>query len=203
MVEWLKTLLVEGAPRAWDFAQNVGAPYADEAFVEEYSEALREAIDLLPDVMSFDEAQLEKGGRGILLTIAALIRAYHGGKPEINANYMVPEPPSESLLQKALFCRKDRKPTALGCFLVLRQWAKDSGTPAELILPVERPGGEDALLFGAPRAYREGRHDLVVDTTDYRLAQAHENEAVRRQIADYFREHASAIRSFVSIPIQT
>src|SRR4051812_2118123 len=121
MLEWAKFLAVDAAPMALDYAEKRGAPFATDAFTETYSGLVREGIDILLHLREADSATVTKGAQAILIALGSVVRAYYRGNSErasnTNANIMLPHPPSEALLDRAKFCRKDRKATSFGCFL--------------------------------------------------------------------------------------
>src|SRR5581483_6280196 len=206
-IEWISaagSAIFEWGPRAIDFVEHRGSPYTSEEFVESYAESIRDAIDLVPAVMTFGEAELRAGTEGVLSLMASVVRAYHGHKGvEVNANYMVPEPPTDELLDAAKFCRKERRSDSFACFLVLEQWAKlIDALPARLVIPVENDdAGNDALLFGAPKAYVSNKAQIINDTSQWDIAGDHESTHVRTEIAEYLKKHREHFQSFVSIPV--
>lgn len=205
-IEWISgagSAIFEWGPRAFDYIEHRGSPYTSEEFVERYAESVRDAIDLVPDVMSFNEAELRVGIAGCLQHMAALVQAYHGGKGvEVNANYMVAHAPTQQLLEEARFCRRERRADSYRCFLVLEQWAKlIEALPTRLVLPVEKEEEGDILLFGAPMAYMTNKAQMVTDTTEYSLFTRHESQRVRSDMKEYFDRHTKDFQSFVSIPI--
>lgn len=204
--EWILTAasgVYEWGPRALDFVEHRASPYTSEEFVEQYSECVRDAIDLVPDVLNFGAAQLQAGTEGVLSQMASVVRAYHGHQGvEVNANYMVPARPTQPLLDEAKFCRKERRPDSFGCFLVLQQWAKPvDALPGRLVLPVEHEDGGDAMLFGAPKAYATNRPQIIDDVDRWDLFSDHESQKVRTDLKEYFDHHSEHFKSFVSIPV--
>lgn len=205
-IEWISaagSAVFEWGPRALDLFEHRGSPYTSEEFVESYAKGVRDAIDLVPDVLQFGEAELRAGSEGVLSHMASVVRAYHGHKGvAVNANYMVPTAPTQTLLDEARFCRKERRPDTFGCFLVLEQWAKPQDSlPGRLVLPVEHADGGDALLFGAPKAYLMNTPQIIDDTSQWDLASDHESQKVKVELSEYFKRHAEHFQSFVSIPI--
>lgn len=117
----------EVVTRGWDWYKTRGTPFRTDAFIEEHSECVKAAIDLVTDVESLADDELEKAIGEILRMIANIARALRP-KDEVNASYMVPLPPTPELIQQARFTDRRLPPAAFECFLVLKGWAKDIPT---------------------------------------------------------------------------
>jgi hypothetical protein len=195
-----------------DVAKLAGAPFQRPEFVHAFFESLSKGAELIQAIDNLSDEDLEKGAQGTLASIAAVVRAYTRKKNvKVNANYYVSVQPSTTVLENARFCRHDRILTSFRCFLVLKQWAHAvDALPQALTLPVEcctrtadGKAGNDPLLFGAPWSFAHNEPYLVSDTGEIWRHVVDHNEAVRREVGDYFRSLSSEIRSFVSIPIPT
>lgn len=191
--------------RGMDAVRSYGAPYNSDEFIEAHAEALKNAVDLLPDLGSLSQPQLEEAAKDILRQVAAVVTAYHRKLDiHINANYMIPMPATADLRDQAAFTRPGRDLSSFGCFLVLKTWAHPpAGLPVTLVLPVETNPPTDETLFGAPAAFVNNRDYLVNDTLEvWPHFQDQESSKIRRDLADYFNQHRGRLRSFVSMPVR-
>jgi hypothetical protein len=201
---WFAAELVK---RVYDATVSYGAPYNSDTFVQAYSDASKKAVDLLGDVRAYTPQQLLDGARGVLRLMSSVVTAYHADADiRINANYMVPIPATPEVAQRARFCTKDRRHDSFLCFLELKRWSNEAmGFPEGLLLPVERTDQElsvDAILMGAPSAFAFAKAYLVNDTLDiWQDLSHHENQAVRSEVAEYFKRHKDQLRSFISFPV--
>jgi hypothetical protein len=199
LADW--TFGIEILARVWDAVASFNAPFRTEAFVKAYADVVDNALDLAADVPQLGPQELEETTGGVLRAIALVVSAYHGhGKVQINANYMIPMPPSKELLEAASFLDKRRKPESFERFLVLQDWGSAHGTLPNIILPVEKQGG--TVLFGAPSSYSHNARYVVRDTRWLRKhLRGYESRELRQDVKRYFREHEKQVRSFVSWPL--
>jgi hypothetical protein len=194
----------EGTTRAIDWYQTRGAPFRTDVFIEKHAECVKACINLATDIESLDNDEAREATTTILNMISNVALALRPDD-DVNANYMIPVEPTATTIAKAHFADRRLPPESFECLLELRGWAKDvPGFPREFILPVEKAtGGHREVIFGAPEAYVANSVRFVRDTLHLRgELKGIERAQVRTEIAAYFKEHKSRIRSFASYPIQ-
>lgn len=201
-------LVAEIVGRVYDVYRSKGAPFNSEPFLEAFCGAVQSVTDVTHSIEKLSAEELVQGATACLGFMAAVVKAYHRKKNVcINANYYIPQPPTEALLDQARFCQKDRRVDSFECFLVLQMWAHNSGVnPQGVVLPVDSPNGGhgEPVLFGAPNAFVNDRDYLVGDTGRdelYKHTGEIERMAIREDILKYFEKHPE-IRSFISVPIR-
>jgi hypothetical protein len=77
----------------------------------------------------------------------------------MNANYMIPQPPSDELMAAALFCDPKRRSNSYACFLELQVCARRTGS---VVLPVDTTSQD--MLFGAPKTSSTGSAEIIRNT---------------------------------------
>lgn len=203
--------LVEIGSRVYDVARSHGAPYNSEEFVQEVSDYLRDAIDLLPDLSSLTQEQIKTGACAVLRMIAATVEAYHRKTDvSIGANYMVPVVPTKELrarIEARRFIETGRELSDFECFLETKLAATGGprGIPTDLVLPVERAEKSARQLFGASTAFQSQRMQLINDVR-HEVGHAlweHPDQPVKNAVMEYFDNHKkNGLLSFASLPIE-
>jgi hypothetical protein len=123
-------------------------------------------------------------------------------RKSVNANYMIPLEPTEALMAQARFCDRKEPLTAYSRFLALQLWAYDveGGYPNKFVLPVA--AGDAGLdLFGAPRAFRRMRTEIVPKTLSAHGLIPRTHARIRAEVKEYFKAHRDTLRSFASFPV--
>ncbi len=189
--------------RGYDSWVSRGAPFHSDEFMQKHSQFLRGSIDLVPGIDVLPSEKIDEGISSLLDHLASVVKAYNKGRQiTINANYMIPRPPTVELRDQAIFTRRDRDTSSFLCFLTLEKWATPDSACPQIVLPVEKPISTDAILFGAPKAFVYKRTQVIQDTLDMQDAfYEHENERIRRWMKDFFDSQGERLRSFASFPV--
>ena len=175
-----------------------------ERFLNAHRDALNLQIDNIQDIGSHSPEVLREGTRSALRTICAVVKGnIRDESAEINANYMLPRPSSQALMDRATFCDRNWRYDAFSCFLELMMWAHPvPHLPESLVLPITRGAG-DGLLFGAPRAFATGKTDVIRNTLKaHKRIDARKNKQLRNDVEAYFSTHKSHMSSFASVPVR-
>jgi hypothetical protein len=203
-IDWaIIELVVEATTRGWDAIRNRRSPYNTERFLAAHDENLKRSIDNLQDISTHSVEVLAENARGVLRMISAVVKAnIRDQNVEVNANYMIPRPAAQDLMDGALFCDRKRRSDSYGCFLTLQAWAHDApDLPNPVILPVDKAGNE--MLFGAPAAYSKNQTQILRNTRKaHKLIDKNKHREIRQQVENYFSENGQHIRSFASLPIR-
>jgi hypothetical protein len=195
---------VEIVGRAFDAFRNRRSLNSTERFLNAHRDALNLQIDNIQDIGSHSPEVLREGTRSALRTICAVVKGnIRDQRAEINANYTLPKPSTQALMDRAIFCDRNWRYDAFSCFLDLMMWAHPvPHLPDSLVLPVPR-GASEGLLFGAPRAFATGKTDVIRSTLKaHKSIDSRKNKQLRNDVEAYFASHKSHMSSFASVPIR-
>ncbi|HEX5324446.1 MAG TPA: hypothetical protein VFW40_11710, partial [Capsulimonadaceae bacterium] len=182
-------------------------PLARKTFSERYPQNLKNALDTIADLDKLDAAQLDRIKRSLLRIICSFVVEYRDipNRNDVNANVMEAVKPNifhATQSHGELHFGDPNDKQSYEMYLRLTQWAFDHhDVPHPFSLPVAKD--RKRLLFGAPKAFAHGTHDVVGDTQTSTFKKelmdllAGQPKSVEDQIKAFFK--ARDFRSFVSI----
>jgi hypothetical protein len=149
-----------------DSAKSKGR-LSGQTFLEEYTTLLTNAIEVLQDVHTYNEAQLLQAQTKILKLIAAVVILFH---PEavglgINANLMLNEDIKDhssggKFADHVHFSDPQRAAETYSSVLCIRAWADPPQmAPHNFSVPVDKD--PQRVLFGAPRTFVSGKEVVI------------------------------------------
>lgn len=185
--------------------------------LEDFHRAISSIRELQEERKDISDKEYEEMQRSLLETIATLVKLQYEPSPTavVRSNWMLlytgDQAPEKALEVAQQFTipqlRNARAMKTLWGVLVMQGWYdKPSSMPGkgELALPVYDPSDPDQVryqLTGAPQAVSNSLGYIIVsDSSNVDLS--NQDESVRINIQNYFKEHAPNLRSFASVSIE-
>jgi len=191
-----------------DTAKSKGR-LSGQAFLEEYTGLMTDAIEALQDVHTYNEAQLLQTQTKILKLIAAVVVLF---RPEatalgISANLMIREEVSAHSAQDRFaayvyFADPQRTASSYSGVLCIRAWADPPQVaPPTFSVPVDKDPAR--VLFGAPHTFAFGEDVVIPNIHNKKLVSrglGGQPDVVRDAVHDFFARQK--YKAFMSIAVK-